>query len=235
MNVGLYRFVAGVFGLWLRTVVRVRVVGREHVPRRGAVLFCINHRSWWDIPLAGSLLGRRVHFMAKTELFRHRVFAALIRSLGAFPVRRDEADRQAMRRALQVLAAGGAVGLFPEGHRSASGELGRGQAGAAYIALASAAPVVPVAIGGAYRRRGLTVRIGRPVDLEAHRGRRLRTAELAAVCDDAIMGAIAGLLGPEGAPGPDDARRGQEPYGQVLSEAVDAGDAAAEDVPSASG
>ena len=83
-----------------------RVVGREHVPRRGGVVLAANHTSYADPPLVGCAAPRRVHFMAKSELFTHRFFAALIRRVGAFPVKRGVADRQALRTAQELLTGG---------------------------------------------------------------------------------------------------------------------------------
>lgn len=190
-----YNCVSAFFGAYLRWVLRIRVTGGDNVPRRGPVILCSNHRSWWDVPIVGACLGRRVRFMAKAELFRYPLFGHLLHRLGAFPVRRQEADRQALRRALELLASGEAVGVFPEGHRSADGKLGPGLAGAAYLALSSGVPVVPVAVAGAYRRRQLELRVGEPLDLSAYAGRRLRSGDLATLCDREIMGAIAALLG----------------------------------------
>ncbi len=192
----IYPCVAAGLRRFLRSVYAVRVEGGEHVPSRGAVVLCANHRHWWDIPIVGVLLGRQVSFMAKAELFRYPVFGPLLRRLGAFPVHRGAADRQAFRRAFAVLAAGGALGIFVEGTRSRTGNLGRGRPGAAFIALKADAPVVPVAIAGAYRRGGgLVAHVGPALDLSAFRGRPLRSGELETVAEGVIMGAIAQLLG----------------------------------------
>jgi 1-acyl-sn-glycerol-3-phosphate acyltransferase len=90
--------------------------------------------------------GNRVNFMAKEELFNIFILGTLLKKLGAFPVKRNTADKSAIRRALQVLEEGGILGLFPEGTRSRTGELGKPRHGAALIALKSKKPVLPVAI-----------------------------------------------------------------------------------------
>jgi 1-acyl-sn-glycerol-3-phosphate acyltransferase len=84
--------------------------------------------------------------MAKEELFNIFILGTLIKKLGAFPVKRNTADKSAIRRAMQVLDEGGVLGLFPEGTRSHTGELGELHHGAALIALKSKKPVLPVAI-----------------------------------------------------------------------------------------
>ena len=74
-----------------KVIGRFTVAGREHVPRRGGVVLAANHVRYAVPPLIGCAAPRPIHFMAKSELFTHRFFAALIRTLGAFPVRRGVA------------------------------------------------------------------------------------------------------------------------------------------------
>jgi len=142
------------------------VQGREHLPSRGGVLLCCNHVHALDPFLLGCGLGRAVSFMAKAELFRWRPIGWLVRHLGAFPVDRGRPDRGAVRAALGVLAAGGIVGLFPEGRRSRTGQLGKAESGAGMLALKTDARVVPAAIAGRYGFRSrLVVLLGPPVDV----------------------------------------------------------------------
>ena len=143
-----------------------RYTGAEHVPVSGPALICANHRAWAD-PVALSLAcPRRVHFMAKSELFRFPPLNWLLPMMGAFPVRRGEPDRAALRRGFQLLADGKLLGMFPEGTRSRDGRLGRAEPGAALLAAKSGAALVPAAIVGDYRLRStLTVKFGRPLQL----------------------------------------------------------------------
>lgn len=176
-------------------ILAVRVEGLSHVPSSGPVILCANHRSWLDPPLVGAVVPRPVHFMAKEELFRHRLLAAFLRLLGAFSVRRHTPDRTAIRHALKLLGEGKIVGLFPEGTRSKTGRLGAAEPGAALLAIAAGAPVVPVGISGSYRRGQLVVRFGPPVDLSRYRGQRLRSADLQMLADKVIMAAIGRAIG----------------------------------------
>ena len=79
-------------------------------------------------------MDRRVRFMAKHELFDNPILGFLIRSLGAFPVRRGKDDKDAFRTALEVLRSGEVLGIFPEGTRSAEGRLQKAYSGAAVLA-----------------------------------------------------------------------------------------------------
>lgn len=147
----------------LSGVFRWEPAGQDNIPSSGPVIICSNHISWWDPVAIGCACPRNVRFMAKEELFRDKVFGSYLRALGAFPVRRGKPDRVALRTALGILSEGGVLGMFPEGTRSRTGELGKPEPGAAVIAIKSGAPVVPAAIVGVYRAGGrVKVRFGKP-------------------------------------------------------------------------
>jgi 1-acyl-sn-glycerol-3-phosphate acyltransferase len=145
----LYAVVRAVAWLILRTWFRVRVSGREHVPGEGAgAIVAANHKSFMDAFFIGLGTRRHVRFMAKAELF-HGPFARLLPRLGAFPVRRGEADADAVATALSVLGGGGLVVVFPEGTRVDEPDaLGSPHHGAGRLALEAGAPIVPTAISG---------------------------------------------------------------------------------------
>jgi len=126
----------------LRVQYDVRVHGTDRVPGEGSVIFAANHIGALDGPLLAVFAPRPVHALTKNEMFRGRMGGFLRRS-GQIPLDRFAADVQAIRTALRVLRDGGAVGVFPEGTRG-DGELHRFHHGAAYLALVSGAPVVPV-------------------------------------------------------------------------------------------
>lgn len=133
-----------------RTLVRrrfaVRVHGEIHVPTQGPVIFASNHVGVADGPLLAAFAPRPVHALTKHEMFRGRLGGFLSAS-GQIPLDRFQADPAAVKSCLRVLRDGGAVGIFPEGRRG-GGELERFHRGAAYFALVSGAPVVPVAMLG---------------------------------------------------------------------------------------
>jgi 1-acyl-sn-glycerol-3-phosphate acyltransferase len=145
---------------------RWRYSGVEHVPTVGAALICANHRTWADPVALGLACPRQLHFMAKSELFRIPPLNWLLPMVGAFPVRRGEPDRAALRYGFQLLSEGKLLGMFPEGTRSSDGRLGRAEPGAALFAVKSGAALVPAAIIGDYRLGSpLTVKFGRPIRL----------------------------------------------------------------------
>lgn len=188
----LYRAIVTVFAGYYHLFYRLRVEGREYVPRQGPVILFANHGSWNDIPLLAIAAPRPVRYMAKAELFRIPVLGRIFRYLGAFPVKRGAADRQAIRMALAVLEAGDLLGIFPEGTRVQTGQSGRAEPGVAYLAWKSGAPVVPAAISFSRRLFGpVTVRIGPPVRLDGFSAK--PDSEEWAAASERLMAAVAGL------------------------------------------
>ena len=144
----LYALVRGLVTPLLRAYFRMRVSDREHVPAEGAAIVAPNHKSFWDSFFIGICTRRHLRFMAKTELIEARYGPLLVR-LGAFPVRRGEADSDALETARTILRQGGLLALFPEGTRIRDpDELGDPKRGAGRLALEAGAPLVPAAISG---------------------------------------------------------------------------------------
>lgn len=141
---------------------RWQVRGRKNIPSQGPVLVIVNHLNLADPPLVSVSLGRKAVFMAKEELFRSRFSSYFIGSFGAFPVHRGQLDRKALRQADKVLADGLALIMFPEATRSKTTQLQPAFPGSALIALRSGAPILPVAITGTERIKGVTWILHRP-------------------------------------------------------------------------
>lgn len=158
-----------VYGIY-KPLYQVEVMGKENIPSDGGVLLCSNHISNFDPIIVGMMASRPVHFMAKEELFNIPVLGKLMPHLNAFPVKRGMSDREALRKGLSILKEGKVMGLFPEGTRSETGELGKGLAGAGFFALRTNAAVVPCAVVGPYKLfRKLKVVYGEPIDMDTIR------------------------------------------------------------------
>jgi 1-acyl-sn-glycerol-3-phosphate acyltransferase len=118
------------------------------VPQTGGVIVASNHISFWDPPLVGTAAVRELHFLAKEELFRTPVLGPLIRSFNAIPIRRGMADVSGLNKAMDVLRAGRALIVFPEGTRARDGVLHDARPGVGMLAVATDARIVPVHILG---------------------------------------------------------------------------------------
>jgi 1-acyl-sn-glycerol-3-phosphate acyltransferase len=129
---------------------RVRVFGRENVPRRGGALIASSHQSYLDPALVAVGLKRPVSFMARSDLFGAPLFGALIRSLGAFPVERGGADVGAFREAVRRLQHGSLLLVFPEGTRTPDGSIRPLKEGLPALAVRAGVPIVPAVIDGAF-------------------------------------------------------------------------------------
>ena len=194
---GLARFI-------LFTCARYRVTGAANLPAAGPVLVCSNHLHLADIPVVVVSLRRKVIFMAKEELFRRWVSRHLVHNFGAFPVRRGQLDRQAIREAEAALARGWVLVMFPEGMRSLTCQLQPAFPGSALVASRAGVPVLPIGISGTehirerwwmFRRPRITVNIGAPFRLPPSEGVRLDSEELDRRTG-LIMQHIAALLPP---------------------------------------
>ncbi|MDR7481891.1 MAG: lysophospholipid acyltransferase family protein [Armatimonadota bacterium] len=148
-----------VVGALLRVLVRLRVEGREHYPAGPAVLVA-NHPSALDPLFIAAAAPERILFVAAAEFLAWRGVGWVMRAYGCIPVRRGDVDLAAVRQAVQALAAGRKVGVFPEG-RVAPEPLPP-RRGAAVIAARGRAPVVPVAVAGSGQVFPLGARLPRP-------------------------------------------------------------------------
>lgn len=160
-----------------RVVWNTQVIGADRVPRTGPVLLSANHTGAIDGPVVHGVAPRGTHFLVKQEMFAavRGLTGLVLRAAGQIPVDRS-GGRPALVAALGVLRRGGVVGIFPEGNRG-RGDAATARAGVAWLAVATGAPVVPVAILGTRRtgegighvpgpRRRLVVEFGDPIVIE---------------------------------------------------------------------
>jgi 1-acyl-sn-glycerol-3-phosphate acyltransferase len=148
LSLAWYAVARGAVEVVCRTYWRVEIRGREHVPPSGPYVIAPVHRSNIDTLLAGCLTHRRIRFMGKDSLWKHRWSAALFSSLGGFPVHRGTPDREALRTCEEALREGEPVVLFPEGTRQSGPTVQTLFEGAAFVAARAGVPIVPVGIGG---------------------------------------------------------------------------------------
>ncbi len=156
-----------IFGI----IYRVKIIGQDNIPAEGPALLCPNHVAELDMFVIGYRIKRLVRWMAKSELFRHKLLGSFISRLGAFPVKRGKNDVDSIKTALKLLEDGHIVGVFPEGTRMKNRRISRDMKvhrGAVMLALKAKVPVIPVAVRGNYAPfTRITVIFGKPFTLSS--------------------------------------------------------------------
>jgi 1-acyl-sn-glycerol-3-phosphate acyltransferase len=209
----LYEVIRRIVAPAAKLIYRPTVEGLDNVPKHGKVILASNHLSVIDSMVIPLLAGRPVAFLAKAEYFEgrkphQRMVGAFLGALGHVPVQRGygRAALVALDTATEVLAAGGAFGIYPEGTRSLNGQLHRGHTGVAQLALTTGAPVVPMGLIGTDkvqpvgarlpRISPITIRFGAPLDFSRYEGLAESPVIRRSVTDE-IMYAIMELSGQE--------------------------------------
>jgi 1-acyl-sn-glycerol-3-phosphate acyltransferase len=174
-----YRFAKPFIKFYYKILFRVKVVGSENIPEQGAIILCSNHISNNDPLLLGAFIKRRLNCMAKAELFRIPLLGMIIRSLGAFPVNRDDPGMDSFRKGMEVLKNGKVLCIFAQGRRFREIDAKDAKAGVALFAMKSGAEVYPIKITPRYRLfRKLYIKVGPAVDISAYRGMKARSETL---------------------------------------------------------
>jgi len=132
---------------------KIKYFDQDKIPTEGGFIIASNHVSYYDPFAVGSGLTKKIHFMAKKELFKNWLMRVFITIMASFPVDREKVDIGAIRESLKILKKGEVVGIFPEGKRSDDGTVGEGHGGAAMISLMSGAPITPAAMIGTLNAR----------------------------------------------------------------------------------
>ena len=138
--------VKGILKFLYIVVYRVKVEGKENVPEEGSFILCGNHVSYIKVPIVVLFNPRKVNFIAKAELFNNPILNWLGYLFDAIPVKRGKQDVESMKRSLKVINSGEVLGLFPEGTRNGLEKKVKVKNGAAYMAIRTGAPVLPVGI-----------------------------------------------------------------------------------------
>ncbi len=163
----MYRTIRFIAKVIVKLLFGLKVKGTENIPATGSGIVAANHVSLVDPIAVASVIKRPICFMAKSELFSNAFLDWFFRAIKTFPVRRGQADRNAIRTGLDLLANGELVGIFPEGTRSHdSDQLLPIQSGAALLSIKSGAPIIPVVVketDSLKLRKNILVIIGKPI------------------------------------------------------------------------
>jgi 1-acyl-sn-glycerol-3-phosphate acyltransferase len=198
----LHSFVAWVIGVGTSLVCRIDGAELKHVPGHGPLILAVNHINSLDAPLLlAHLQPRRMRGLAKIETWDNKFIGWLFDLWDSIPIRRGEADLEAVRRCLAALESGDILAVAPEGTRSYDGRLKTGRPGIVLIALRSGAPVLPVAHWGGedfsknikrLKRTDFHIRVGKPFTLDA-KGEKVNSKIRQEMVNE-IMHQIASLL-----------------------------------------
>lgn len=166
----LYDFCRPIVGIYYRLFFKLDIQGIENVPKESGAIICPNHASNHDPIVIAYTTPRQVRFMAKAELFKTKILAWFLNSIGTFPVKRGEPDLNAVKTTLKILKDDGLIGLFPEGTRVKTGDLGTAHSGVALFAIKTGKPVVPVYIGGSFKPfTKIKVVYGKPIYFDSYK------------------------------------------------------------------
>lgn len=163
-----------------RLYFRLRIEGRHHVPKTGPVLLVANHASYVDPPLVGITAGRWVGFLAQAGLAKVGPLRWWLGQMGVTLIDRDAPSKEALRVIAECLGKGEAVGIFPEGTRSADGAVGPFRNGVEFLVRRTGATVVPIGLDGNHRAFPRKAILPRPHKLVVRYGEPMTAAEVLA-------------------------------------------------------
>lgn len=166
----LYRIAKPIVWFVFHLIYRIEVKGVENIPKDDGALICPNHFAYSDPVLVAISSPRQIRFMAKNELFKIPVLKVILKYIGVYPVKRGEADLNAIKLTLKLLKDKNLVGLFPEGTRVKTGQLGKANPGVAMFSIKSGKVVIPTLITGTYRPFSkLRIEFGQPIDFSKYK------------------------------------------------------------------
>ncbi len=169
----LYRPLRSLAIVLLKVLFRLKVMGRENLPRKGGYIIAGNHLSYIDPIVLGCGSPRKLYFMARRDLFEIPLLGRLLRWLDVIPLSTEGVGFGAVREALKLLARGDVVALFPEGTRSPDGLLGRGKLGVGFLALRAAVSVIPARVVGSEKALPLKAKFIRLKTIRVYFGKPL--------------------------------------------------------------
>lgn len=163
------------FILLFKILFRLKAFGRDNIPRSGGFIMASNHASILDPIILGVASPRKLHYIAKQELFKNKIFSWALTKVNAFPLKRGALSKDTIKKALDILNSCEPIAIFPEGTRSIDGSLQQPQLGVGLLSYMSKVLVVPAYIDGTNgilpkgakipRAKKVSVYFGKPMDI----------------------------------------------------------------------
>ena len=189
-----YYLAQGVLGTLMAAFGGWRATGRRNIPPKGPALLVANHSSYLDVMLLGVSVHRPLNYVARSTLFVPPL-SWMMRSVGGFPIQREGMGASGMKETLRRLRAGGIVVLFPEGTRSADGELGPLKPGIAVLVARAGVPVLPAGIAGTFDAWPRSRFFPSPHPLRVHFGPPISPQQIAGMEPQAVTSLIGQKIG----------------------------------------
>ena len=191
------KFILALVRGFYKLLFKIEIEGIENIPQDKNFLVVPNHMSYFDPPLIAVFLPVDMAYMAKESLFHVPIVGRIIKSFGAFPVKKTGNDIAAVKLAIKILKEGKSLTIFPEGKRvKTPGVLGEGKQGAVMIAAKAGVGFLPVGINTTYKFRSrVKLTVGEYIDFSEYYDKRLNSEMLQSITNEMLMPRIAELAG----------------------------------------
>lgn len=157
------------FNIVAKILYRVKIIGEENIPETGSYILCGNHVHALDAPVIIVTAKRKIRFMAKEELQKNKIISFFAKVFEVIPVKRGTADLDAIKLSMKAIKDGDILGIFPEGTRNGMAKHSSIKAGAAFMALKTNTPVIPVGIQGTFKPfTKVVINYGKPIDFSKY-------------------------------------------------------------------
>ena len=188
----MYKFLKGFANILAHIFYRVKIIGKENIPDEGAYSLCGNHLHAFDYVFLVANTKRKIHFIAKAELFKHWFMRWIEKPFGLIRVDRSKTqDIESMKKSLKVLKDGEILGIFPEGTRNGLAKNVEVKTGVAYFTVKTGVKVIPVGINGNFKLFSkVTYNIGQPMDFSEYFGRKPNKEDLDSITDKIMSNII---------------------------------------------
>lgn len=172
----LYKFLMFFIGVYLKSNFKVKVIGKENIPKKGGIILCSNHMSNFDSLMICTNVKRKVNYFAKKELFSTPFKNFVMRQLGAFPVDREKSDINSLKTSISILKNNGALGIFAQGTRGKDGKPVEAKNGVSLFAIKAGVDVLPIGITSTYNKgEEVIINIGEPISFDKYKGQKPKT------------------------------------------------------------